>query len=253
MQEGAPPPWLINMQRYGPPPSYPNLRIPGLNAPLPPGATYGYHPGGWGKPPVDEYGRPLYGDVFGTIQTVDTTTYVEVDKQLRWGAFDADEDSKSDEDEEDEQALDEDLDQMTEVSKAGKNKETISGTETPYSIADSGWISGMETPDTLDLRKRMGIETPGASNQQFVQIFKENKATGIGGEIFASDHMYAFDDGKVKPNEPISQSIVQNESLSRHVGISSRTGIETEEDASRNRKRKAESSVITKRTKEFKF
>ena len=20
---------------------------------------------GWGKPPVDEYGRPLYGDVFG--------------------------------------------------------------------------------------------------------------------------------------------------------------------------------------------
>jgi len=29
MPEGAPPPWLINMQRYGPPPSYPNLRIPG--------------------------------------------------------------------------------------------------------------------------------------------------------------------------------------------------------------------------------
>ena len=26
MGDGAPPPWLINMQRYGPPPSYPNLR-----------------------------------------------------------------------------------------------------------------------------------------------------------------------------------------------------------------------------------
>lgn len=25
------------------------------------------HPGGWGKPPVDEYGRPLYGDVFGVM------------------------------------------------------------------------------------------------------------------------------------------------------------------------------------------
>jgi hypothetical protein len=24
-----PPPWLINMQRYGPPPSYPNLKVPG--------------------------------------------------------------------------------------------------------------------------------------------------------------------------------------------------------------------------------
>ena len=29
MPEGAPPPWLINMQRYGPPPSYPSLKIPG--------------------------------------------------------------------------------------------------------------------------------------------------------------------------------------------------------------------------------
>jgi len=33
----AAPPWLINMQRYGPPPSYPNLKIPGLNAPIPEG------------------------------------------------------------------------------------------------------------------------------------------------------------------------------------------------------------------------
>ncbi|KAJ1502518.1 hypothetical protein HMI56_002644 [Coelomomyces lativittatus] len=62
----APPPWLINMQRFGPPPSYPGLKIPGLNAPIPHEAQWGFHPGGWGKPPVDEYGRPLYGDVFGT-------------------------------------------------------------------------------------------------------------------------------------------------------------------------------------------
>ena len=61
----APPPWLINMQRFGPPPSYPLLKIPGLNAPIPEGAQWGYHPGGWGKPPVDELNRPLYGDVFG--------------------------------------------------------------------------------------------------------------------------------------------------------------------------------------------
>lgn len=26
MSGTTPPPWLINMQRYGPPPSYPNLR-----------------------------------------------------------------------------------------------------------------------------------------------------------------------------------------------------------------------------------
>lgn len=37
MEERSPPPWLRHMQRYGPPPSYPDLKIPGLNAPIPPG------------------------------------------------------------------------------------------------------------------------------------------------------------------------------------------------------------------------
>lgn len=63
--------------RYGPPPSYPNLKIPGLNAPIPEGTSFGYHAGGWGKPPVDEKGKPLYGDVFGT-----TSTDGEVSRQL---------------------------------------------------------------------------------------------------------------------------------------------------------------------------
>ncbi len=38
-----PPPWLLNMQRYGPPPSYPNLKIPGLNAPIPEGYGHLYN------------------------------------------------------------------------------------------------------------------------------------------------------------------------------------------------------------------
>jgi splicing factor 3B subunit 2 len=44
----------------------------GLNAPIPDGAQFGMHHGGWGKPPVDEYGRPLYGDVFGTMGQFDS-------------------------------------------------------------------------------------------------------------------------------------------------------------------------------------
>lgn len=60
----TPTPWLLTMQRYGPPPSYPNLRIPGLNAPLPLGAQWGFHQGGWGKPPSDQFGNPLYPEVF---------------------------------------------------------------------------------------------------------------------------------------------------------------------------------------------
>lgn len=84
-----PTPWLVNMQRYGPPPAYPNMKITGLNTPIPPGARYGYGDKEWGKPPVDEVccdlddtlnmhgfvlccdchvhqaGRPVYGDPFG--------------------------------------------------------------------------------------------------------------------------------------------------------------------------------------------
>jgi len=40
MPEGNPPPWLENMRRFGPPPSYPKLKIPGKNAP--PDFSYSY-------------------------------------------------------------------------------------------------------------------------------------------------------------------------------------------------------------------
>lgn len=47
-----PPPWLLNMQRYGPPPSHPNLVVPGVNAHIPEGATLGFQADGWGRPPT---------------------------------------------------------------------------------------------------------------------------------------------------------------------------------------------------------
>ncbi|KAA8495835.1 Splicing factor 3B subunit 2 [Porphyridium purpureum] len=46
-----PTPWLFAMQRHGPPPAYPRLKIPGVNAPVPAGAMLGFHNGGWGQPP----------------------------------------------------------------------------------------------------------------------------------------------------------------------------------------------------------
>jgi splicing factor 3B subunit 2 len=79
---GAPPPWLLNMQRIGPPPAYPRLRIPGLNAPIPAGASWGFHPGGWGQAPVDEAGNPLHGDVSSRT----TRGAAEVDR-TRFGEF----------------------------------------------------------------------------------------------------------------------------------------------------------------------
>lgn len=64
------------LQRYGPPPSYPHLKIPGLNAPIPPGAKFGYQPGGWGKPPVDEVSFPFHLLIFFVPFFVSHGSYV---------------------------------------------------------------------------------------------------------------------------------------------------------------------------------
>ena len=101
MIEGSPPPWLINMQRFGPPPAYPNLKIPGLNAPIPYGAEWGYTPGAWGRAPVDEFGNPIYGGLWNPERDRAAIVDLETIQPGRglWGEF-VEEDSE-DEDEED--------------------------------------------------------------------------------------------------------------------------------------------------------
>ena len=168
MPEGAPPPWLINMQRYGPPPSYPALQIQGLNAPIPDGAQFGYHPGGWGKPPVDEFGRPLYGDVFGT-QAAKVTSGPPPER-APWGELEEEESDSSSEEEEDEgEGMDD------ETSESGISSVT--------SIASmSSLASGLETPDAIDLRKDGGAP-------KLFQVL-EQKETRVGSGIMGSSHGY---------------------------------------------------------------
>lgn len=82
-----PPPFLYNMQRYGPPPSYSLLKIPGVNAPIPKTASWGFHNGGYGKPPVDLHGRALYGDVFGIGEAKKVKSKHWIQPEPRWGEF----------------------------------------------------------------------------------------------------------------------------------------------------------------------
>ncbi|KAJ1551808.1 Splicing factor 3B subunit 2 [Nowakowskiella sp. JEL0078] len=174
----APPPWLINMQRYGPPPSYPNLKIPGLNAPIPDGAQWGYHPGGWGKPPVDEYNRPLYGDVFGiSVPEIPTEHVAPIERDL-WGQLESDEEIEEEvvEEEEEEEEDDENI----------REDATDSGMVTPSGI--SSVPSGLETPEFVELRKetrRMVEEEP----KQLYQIIPE-RATTASGSFMGSQHVY---------------------------------------------------------------
>lgn len=172
----APPPWLISMQRFGPPPSYPTLRIPGLNAPIPEGAQWGFHPGGWGKPPLDEYNRPLYGDVFGVMpKNNDADMGEPVDRNF-WGELEPEE-------EEEEEESEEESEEEEEQQPAPQDgMQTPSGMETPSGMTSvvSTVAGGLETPDFLELRKNAGraqSEAVESGPRSLYQVVPEKQAS----------------------------------------------------------------------------
>ena len=170
MTEDGPPPWLINMQRYGPPPSYPVLKIPGLSAPIPPGSQFGYHPGGWGKPPVDQFGRPIYGDVFGAgvVDIDESTPYdLKLVKNAPWGAL---EDAEEESDEESEEEKEEE-----------ESVEEEEAEETP--------AEEVQPAEPLDLRKRGG-EDDGEAPPQLYRVLDVKEAQVGEGSLMGSAHTY---------------------------------------------------------------
>ena len=156
------------MQRYGPPPSYPSLKIPGLNSPIPVGGNWGFHPGGWGKPPCDEYGRPLFGDVFGVVPIsegghapileTDLDPELLIDKSL-WGELEVEEEEEEEEEEDAEETEEVDDENGSRVALEFENGRVLEtglmtpgGLATPSGIASSVF-NGLETPDHIELRK----------------------------------------------------------------------------------------------------
>ena len=171
IEPGSPPPWLIAMQRFGPPPSYPSLRIPGLNAPIPPGAQFGYQPGGWGKPPVDEYGNPIYGDVFGQQDGGDEDDMFVTD--VYWGDLEEESEEEESEEEESEEEESEEEEEEEEEEADG--------------IAST--ITGIETPAEVQLRK--GTETPDVGGpKSLYQVLEQKAAAATSAGIMGSDHVY---------------------------------------------------------------
>lgn len=213
MPPGAPPPWLINMQRFGPPPSYPSLKIPGLNAPIPPGAQWGFHPGGYGKPPTDEYNRPLYGDVFGVLQPQAPTQAGEPVEKTLWGELQEEEEESEEEEEEDEEEEEE-----PEEDNVAHGLQTPSGMETPSGMVSSV-PSEFEPVDQFELRKRRdGTETEeDVERRSLYQVLPEHsiKTKGFFGGERAYDIKSANanlpvlgqEDRKVPPPPPFPFSI----------------------------------------------
>lgn len=211
ISENSPPPWLINMQRYGPPPSYPTLSIPGLNAPLPNDqCQYGYHPGGWGKPPMDQYGRPLYGgnpfdppgsgtreeDAKTGIVTSDGKTIAKSPWGMPAGEFASlDQQESGDEEESSSEEDESSVEDMEESDGEGDEHD-------PTKTAD-GMESMLPPPPAAtttapgDLRKQpAGDETPvtvaGGPQQpkQLYQVLEQTSNVNNPGGVFQSDVKY---------------------------------------------------------------
>ncbi|TKA50732.1 hypothetical protein B0A49_11275 [Cryomyces minteri] len=193
---GAPPPWLINQQRFGPPPAYPSLKIPGLNAPPPPGGSWGFHPGGYGKPPLDDHNLPLYGgDVFGVPTPNPNLVLGEPVEKALWGELQPPAEEEEEEESEDEDE-DEDMDGLQ-----------TSGTTTSGGLASTvpSEFGGAESAGDFSLRKqRKGTETEESTHPRSAyQVLPEQSIRAQG--FFGGERAYDLRGAQAQPppNVPV--------------------------------------------------
>lgn len=172
MSELSPPPWLWMQQRLGPPPSYPNLKIPGVNSPIPPHCQLGYFAEGWGRYPVDEQGRPLYGDVFGTY--VEETEKAKIDPELvkLWGELppvNYEEEEKKEREMEGGEENEMEMEAEREKEKEGGEEE-----EEERKMV----IPGSEVPMEIPLRKEVGGGEKAAEEKTLFTPLEEVEVSG---------------------------------------------------------------------------
>lgn len=145
---------------------------------------------------MDDFNRPLYGDVFGVLQGAEIAGQEEIDRSL-WGEIEpiegkspclaqgpADHTEDEEEEDEDEEEEDEEMPEEDERTPAG-GLETPSGMATPSGMhsVTSTVPAGLETPAFAELRKktRQDSEAPGPSQpRDLYQVIPEREAASKG-------------------------------------------------------------------------
>ncbi|MGH0180189.1 UNVERIFIED_CONTAM: hypothetical protein FKN15_003433 [Acipenser sinensis] len=167
----VPPPWLIAMQRYGPPPSYPSLKIPGLNSPIP-----------------------------------ETKTEEEEIDRTPWGELEAS-DEESSEEEEEEESDEEKPDESGFITPADRalcrcsfrlqtktEEEEIDRTPWGELEASDEESSEEEEEEESDEEKpdESGFITPADSNEtpQLFTVLPEKRPPSVGTAMMGSTHIY---------------------------------------------------------------
>ena len=196
--ENSPPPWIINMQRYGPPPAYPNLKIPGVNAPIA-DPTAEITPNLW-TPPTQE-DKPVFiydfkkkegPEHWGDLREIDEEDYSELEEDLSISENEVDENAeKTYRANINENLFSYDINdidgkssvQPLQKGAAGVDRNLVAGLKQLPDIDLSGAI-----PFVPGINSNAG-NTDSNSNQFFTVL--EQKAVNIKkGEIFGSTHGY---------------------------------------------------------------
>ena len=222
--ESTPPPWLINMQRFGPPPAYPSLKIPGVNAPIPESIHIDN-----GKYIQDERGFTVYADCHGLnqIKPNDGSKAYNIYEQRRekrqlWGEL-------KEESEEEEEYSDEPGEQMEEDQdreSVGEYIESDGAEEIPQ-----GMKSGIDSIinkaqfEGVDIRKKelqkktdQYLNREGADITEeteeikpLYKVLKEVETETGDNEIMGTGHTYDYPDKKQAKNEATEDEVKEPE------------------------------------------
>ena len=228
--ENSPPPWIINMQRYGPPPAYPNLKIPGVNAPIM-DPTADITPNLWTAPNEEERGEPLF------------LNKKRQNENAHWGDL---------------------LEEDEEVSEAGEDM-SISDLDDNYQ-GMNGQMSGMETPEVnvsknildnaFSFANALGsVPNPNAHiagipnmDNNLFKVIEQVPVNVKKSEIFGSSHVYNIDNtNKVEADKVANIDTKQDSST-----IIKETGEDIEEMAAGVSKQQKPSEVVQDKKKDKK-
>ena len=174
--ESAPPPWIMNMQRYGPPPAYPNLKIPGVNIPIP--ASIQQDDLGQGGLFKDENGLTVYADCHGLNKAIYEKRQ---QKKKHWGEIDLQEEEEEEPSEYDSE--DEEIDEDDQFLPSDDEQEDFAEPEfaVPKNLySDIGQSISKEDavdykPSFEDLKSGISSLISGAqtTQQQTIDIMKK--------------------------------------------------------------------------------
>ena len=192
----VPPPWLFSMQRWGPPPSYPKIKIPGVTSPLPPSARWGFNPGQWGKPPVDDLGNPLWGDLFRNLPPPIIHHYIEdtpeEQKRFRFGELTSESNLTEDmvEEEENQEEVEEEKEQEKNIPK--KDSEIDFVNQIPEKDENGDITIGIQSSSSLVPSEPIDLRKDQQEPKQLYQLLEKQTTNVSEKGIYGSSHKYLF-------------------------------------------------------------